>query len=277
MVDSSVGGKTGINLTAGKNLAGAFWQPIAVFADTNFLATLPPREFAAGTAEIIKYALLVPDKTLWHTLTQNTPLTGTPLNWQHPALPEIIRTCCAIKAAIVADDERETAPSNGRALLNLGHTFAHAIENTAGYGQYLHGEAVAIGILCAARLSAALGFLDPSEIPAIENLLLQNNLPTTLRSPLSTDTLLAAMQHDKKARAGSINFVLLKSSEQRTPNEGQRAESEQRAIAAAGAFTHTLTLASPATTALLRQIWQTVQPTAHRSTFSSPAPDFSNS
>jgi 3-dehydroquinate synthase len=139
MVDSSVGGKTGINLPEGKNLVGAFWQPKAVYIDTALLQTLSPREFAAGMAEVIKYGMLA-DLELFNDLVA---LKGLDAN--SPELPAIVRRCCAIKAQIVADDEKETAASGGRALLNLGHTFAHAIENAAGYGHYLHGEAVGIG------------------------------------------------------------------------------------------------------------------------------------
>jgi 3-dehydroquinate synthase len=210
MVDSSVGGKTGINLATGKNLVGAFWQPQVVRADTDFLRTLPAREFAAGVGEIVKYALLVrrgggdTGGKLWETL-----LAAGPLHWRHPALPEIIRECCAIKAEIVSADERETAAQGGRALLNLGHTFGHAIENAAGYGEYLHGEGVAIGTVLAARLSAKLGFFDAAEIPVLENLLRQNALPIALRAPLPLEALENAMQRDKKVRSGIIKFVLL--------------------------------------------------------------------
>jgi 3-dehydroquinate synthase len=203
MVDSSVGGKTGVNLAAGKNLAGAFHQPLSVHADTSLLATLPPREFASGVAEVIKYGLLG-DRALYGEL-----LDLGPLAWDHPSLPGIIRRCCEIKAAVVAGDERETLAENGRALLNLGHTFGHAIEKAAGYGEYLHGEAVAIGLVLSARLSARLGFLDEREIRPLEELLTRNNLPVALRFPLLLDALLDAMRHDKKARDGALRFVLL--------------------------------------------------------------------
>ncbi|MDR3228492.1 MAG: 3-dehydroquinate synthase [Puniceicoccales bacterium] len=207
MVDSAVGGKTGINLAAGKNLAGAFWPPEAVFADTAWLATLPPREFAAGMAEVVKYALIV--KRAGDTAFADLLRDAGPLHWRHPALPDVIRECCAIKAAIVGADERETAADGGRALLNLGHTFGHAIENVAGYGEYLHGEAVAIGVVLAARLSVALGYLDEAEIAPILHLYRTNNLPDTLRSPLPVDALMGAMLRDKKASSGAIKFVLL--------------------------------------------------------------------
>ena len=145
MVDSSVGGKTGINLNAGKNLVGAFHQPKAVFIDLNCLKTLPTREFSAGMAEIIKYGLLG-NKDLYQKLLS----LPVPLDSESEELPEVVESCCLDKAKIVEDDERETlVSSGGRALLNLGHTFAHAIEAVAGYGQYLHGEAVSIGLVCA--------------------------------------------------------------------------------------------------------------------------------
>lgn len=204
MVDSSVGGKTGINLSAGKNLVGAFWQPKAVFADTSLLATLPAREFAAGMAEVLKYGLLG-DLPLWERLEQ---LAGS-LHCGHPELPEIILRCCAIKAAIVAADERELQSSGGRALLNLGHTFGHAIEAAAGYGEYLHGEAVAIGLVLAARLSEALGTLPAAAVDRVERQVTACRLPTRLREPLPIETLAQAMRRDKKVHSNRLRFVIL--------------------------------------------------------------------
>ena len=204
MVDSSVGGKTGINLRAGKNLAGAFWQPQAVIIDTAFLRTLPPREFAAGLAEVIKYGLLA-DADLFHQI-ERAPVW----RWDHPGLPSLIGECCAIKAAIVGRDERETQPNGGRALLNLGHTFAHALENTAGYGQYLHGEAVGLGLVLAGRLSLKLGWLAAADSARIESTVLAAGLPVRLRQKLSLEKLLAAMKLDKKARAGKLRFIALR-------------------------------------------------------------------
>ena len=203
MVDSSVGGKTGINLPEGKNLVGAFWQPKAVYIDTALLGTLPPREFAAGMAEIIKYGLLA-DETLLNKLFS---LDG--LDADSPELPAIVRRCCAIKARVVADDETETAQSGGRALLNLGHTFAHAIENVAGYGEYLHGEAVGIGLSLATRLSVVLQQLPKSEIARVDQLVRQFRLPVRLHTPLQTKELMAAMQRDKKNRGGKLRFVTM--------------------------------------------------------------------
>jgi 3-dehydroquinate synthase len=204
MVDSSVGGKTGINLAAGKNLAGAFHQPRGVFVSTGLLSTLPPREFAAGAAEVLKYGLLG-DPALFNQL-EKTPLTAG-----SEALAGVVRRCCALKAKIVEADERETAQEGGRALLNLGHTFGHAIENVAGYGEYLHGEAVAIGLCAAAQLSRKLGPLSASDVARVERAVAAHALPTRLRAPLDYDALHAAMTRDKKVRAGGLRFVVLKS------------------------------------------------------------------
>lgn len=205
MVDSSVGGKTGINIPSGKNLVGAFHQPAAVVADMRLLSTLPPREFAAGTAEVVKYGLLA-DAEFFKKLEA----AGT-LSWRSPELPEIVRRCCEIKAAVVAADERETAKENGRALLNLGHTFGHAIEKVAGYGEYLHGEGVAIGCVAAAMLSENLGLAPAGTlVPRTVALLEKNALPTRLRSPLSEDALIAAAGNDKKVHAGTPRYVLMK-------------------------------------------------------------------
>ncbi len=203
MVDSSVGGKTGINLAAGKNLAGAFHQPRGVFISTMLLATLPPREFAAGLAEVIKYGLLG-DADLFARL-EKSPLTVASAD-----LASVIRRCCAAKARIVEADEFESAKDGGRALLNLGHTFGHAIENAAGYGEYLHGEAVAIGLVAAARLSRELGFVTAADESRIAAMLAAHALPTRLRAPLPLAALMAAMARDKKVRAGLPRFVVLK-------------------------------------------------------------------
>lgn len=204
MVDSSVGGKTGLNLSAGKNLVGAFYQPQAVFADMHLLSTLPPREFAAGMAEVIKYGLLG-DARLFESLEN-----AGKLSWNAPELPGIVKRCCEIKAQVVASDERETAAENGRALLNLGHTFGHAVEKVAGYGEYLHGEAVAVGTVAAAILSEKLGSAPAGAlVPRCIALLKENELPVKLRSPLPIEQLMRAMASDKKVRAGKLRFVLM--------------------------------------------------------------------
>jgi len=203
MVDSSVGGKTGVNLPAGKNLVGAFLQPRGVAVWLPFLQSLPEREFAAGMAEVIKYGLLA-DEDLFHLLEKS----GT-IRADSPVLETIVARCCRIKAAVVGADEREEAANGGRALLNLGHTFGHAIEATAGYGEYLHGEAVAIGLLMAARFSAENGFTDGKTVTRISELLSENGLPVRLRSPLDTGKLLESMGRDKKVREGKLRLVVL--------------------------------------------------------------------
>ena len=204
MVDSSVGGKTGINLEAGKNLAGAFYQPKKVFIDTALLETLPPREFASGMAEVIKYGMLS-DSELFDTIEASDLLHAG-----HPELPGVIHNCCAIKAAIVKDDETEQADVDGRALLNLGHTFAHAIETVTAYGEYSHGEAVAVGLGLASRLSQRLGSLDESSVKRVYRLIERYELPERLKQPLKLSALCDAMKLDKKVKAGKPRFVVLK-------------------------------------------------------------------
>lgn len=206
MVDSSVGGKTGINLPEGKNLVGAFWQPKAVFIHQKFLETLPKKQFASGLAEVIKYGLLA-DKSLFDQL-----LSIGKVNFDDDSLPLIIRRCCEIKAEIVSNDEKEIADTNGRALLNLGHTFGHAIENVAGYGDYLHGEAIAIGLHLASQLSElTYPSFHKTDTEQTVQLLTQNGLPTVLNKPLAIEALNKAISRDKKNRANGIRFVLMKS------------------------------------------------------------------
>ncbi|MDB6168624.1 MAG: aroB [Verrucomicrobia bacterium] len=202
MVDSSVGGKTGLNLSAGKNLVGAFHHPRAVRIAPRFLQTLPAREFAAGMAEVIKYGLLG-DAALCDQLEKS------PLTVRSPELAGVVRRCCEMKAAIVRADERETSPEGGRALLNLGHTFGHAIEQVTGYGTYLHGEAVAIGLAGAARLSRKLGCVAEAEVARVDRLIAAHALPGRLAAPLPAAALMGSMQHDKKVRAGRLRFVVM--------------------------------------------------------------------
>ncbi len=229
MVDSSVGGKTGINLRAGKNLAGAFHQPRAVFVDTDFLQTLPQREFAAGMAEVIKYGLLG-DAELF-TQLERAALTPASAN-----LADVIRRCCALKAKIVEGDERELAAESGRALLNLGHTFGHAIEQVAGYGTYLHGEAIGIGLCAAARLSQELGCLSATEVARITAVVGAHALPVRLRAPLVMKSLMSALAQDKKSRAGVPRFVVLKRlGEAATQSEGITATMIEGCFRAVGA------------------------------------------
>ncbi|MGB0371070.1 MAG: 3-dehydroquinate synthase [Opitutales bacterium] len=203
MVDSSVGGKTGINIPEGKNLVGAFYQPASVFISTKLLESLPNREFSAGMAEVIKYGMLG-NVELFDRLESLDRLHAT-----HPELPDVIRVCCQDKANIVQADEKETAASGGRALLNLGHTFAHAIEKVAGYGVYLHGEAVAIGLILAARLSEKLGHIGKDVEERAVDLLVRYDLPVHMEKPLSTDKLIDAMQSDKKVHRGKLRFVVM--------------------------------------------------------------------
>lgn len=202
MVDSSVGGKTGLNLSSGKNLVGAFYHPQAVHISTNFLQTLPAREFAAGMAEVIKYGMLG-DAALFAQL-EKTPLTPA-----SPELAAVIRRCCQMKADVVRADEFERAPEGGRALLNLGHTFGHAVEQVTGYGAYLHGEAVAVGLVGAARLSQKLGLIAAAEVGRIEQTLAAHALPVRLREPLAVSALQAATTRDKKNRADGVRFVVM--------------------------------------------------------------------
>jgi len=202
MVDSSVGGKTGINISAGKNLVGAFHQPKRVYISTHFLRTLPANEFAAGMAEAIKDGLL-------GNLALFEELERTPLSVTSERLPAVIRACCELKAKLVETDERETAKEGGRALLNLGHTFGHAIEQCAGYGHYLHGEAVAIGMIAAANLSVKLGLLAEAQARRIAPVLTAHQLPIHLREPLALTRLMEAVARDKKVRGGLPRFIVL--------------------------------------------------------------------
>ncbi|MCF8151837.1 MAG: 3-dehydroquinate synthase [Burkholderiaceae bacterium] len=205
-VDSSVGGKTGINHPFGKNMIGAFWQPKLVLADTDTLKTLPDRELSAGLAEIIKYGLI---RDLPFLEWLETNMDGL-LAKDGELLAYAIERSCMNKAEVVAADEYETARDGGRALLNLGHTFGHAIETGLGYGVCLHGEAVAIGSVMAAELSQRLGWLSAAEVDRIRSLFKRANLP--VEGPkLGAVRYLELMSHDKKVVAGRLRLVLLKS------------------------------------------------------------------
>ena len=205
MVDSSIGGKTGINIAAGKNLVGAFYHPQEVLVDTALLESLPGAEFSAGMAEVVKYGLLG-DLELFEKLEGLDRLHP-----RHPDLPAVIRRCCQIKARVVREDERETSAEGGRALLNLGHTFGHAIEQVAGYGVYLHGEAVSIGMVAAAELSHRKGWVSQEDCDRVGKLLARYDLPVRLQAQLSAEDLLAAMKRDKKVRSGIVRFVAMRS------------------------------------------------------------------
>ena len=200
-VDSAVGGKTGVNHPGGKNLIGAFHQPRCVLIDTSSLATLPDREFSAGLAEVVKYGLIA-DVDFFGWLER---YADDLLNRESTALEHVIRRSCEVKADIVAQDERETGQ---RALLNLGHTYGHAIERTLGYGEWLHGEAVAAGICMAAAFSERLDRLASEDLRRIRSLLAHLGLPID-PPPLDAKDFLAVMSLDKKVRAGEIRLVLL--------------------------------------------------------------------
>ena len=202
-VDSSVGGKTGINHPQGKNMIGAFWQPQMVLADMSTLKTLPARELSAGLAEVIKYALIMDvDFLTW--LEHNLPAM---MALDLAVLGEAVKRCCEYKAHIVAQDERE---SGVRALLNFGHTFGHVIETHEGYGNWLHGEAVAAGMVQAAELSQRIGWLACDEVARVKRVLAVANLPIT-PPPIEVQTALGLMGHDKKVKDGQIRLILLKS------------------------------------------------------------------
>jgi len=214
MVDSSVGGKTGINIPTGKNLVGAFHQPLAVYADLDTLVTLPRREFSAGMAEVIKHGLLA-DASLFKELEEVGPLEPV-----SDRLPAIVQRNCLIKASVITADEREEKARGGRALLNLGHTFGHAIEAAAGFGTYLHGEAVGIGLLMACRLSESLQTVEPSVRVRTEALLKAYRLPTALDPAIPVEALLAAARKDKKSRSGKIRYVTLNALGEAATTEG---------------------------------------------------------
>jgi 3-dehydroquinate synthase len=202
-VDSSVGGKTGVNHPAGKNMIGAFHQPVAVVADTAVLQTLPDAELSAGLAEVIKYGLIY-DANFFDWLESNIQALR---NKDEQALAYAIYRSCEIKAELVAQDERE---SGVRALLNLGHTFGHAIETHAGYGQWLHGEAVAAGTLMAADLSCRMGWISRTDVDRIERLFKVAGLPVRPPQDMTPDRFCALMSVDKKVMDGRLRLVLLK-------------------------------------------------------------------
>jgi len=201
-VDSSVGGKTGVNLKAGKNLVGAFYQPRLVLCDLDTLKTLPEREYVSGLAEVVKYGIIY-DPKLFGQIEKNTRQL---LRRDSGVLADIVAQCCQIKADIVGQDETE---SGLRAILNFGHTIGHGIENSSGYGTYLHGEAISLGQAAAARLSRDLFGLSAGDVDRIERLLLQVGLPVRIKlSPASRKKIFTAMKLDKKVSGGEIKFVL---------------------------------------------------------------------
>ena len=202
-VDSSVGGKTGVNHPRGKNMIGAFYQPQVVLADISVLRTLPERELKAGIAEVIKYGLLG-NAVFFAWLEQQIDAL---IRGDEALLAEAVKICCEEKARIVAADERE---GGQRALLNLGHTFGHAIESALGYGEWLHGEAVAAGMVMAADLSARLGWITAADARRARDLIQRAGLPVAPPAQISSAQFMELMAHDKKVQAGRIRFVLLR-------------------------------------------------------------------
>ena len=205
-VDSSVGGKTGVNGKLGKNLIGAFHQPLAVIADTIILKSLPDRELKAGFSEVIKYGL-IKNKEFFIWLEENCTKI---LNHDDLKLKKIIMKSCSIKSEIIQDDEKENGK---RALLNLGHTFAHAIESFGNYdGKIIHGEAVAIGICMAFGFSYKLGFCIHSDLERVINIFQKSNLPTSLKDipelSISTSEMMEKFKYDKKTKQGKLTFIL---------------------------------------------------------------------
>ena len=201
-VDAAIGGKTAINHAAGKNLIGAFHQPRLVAIDVDTLKTLPRREYLSGLAEVVKYGAIL-DADLFARLEQNL---GALLRQDPSLLASVIATSCRLKAMVVEEDETE---GSYRAILNFGHTVGHAIEAMTEYRRFLHGEAVAIGMVCAARISQARGGLAKANVERIEQLLRAIGLPTRVPSDLGVEPIALAIEADKKAAGGKITFVCL--------------------------------------------------------------------
>jgi 3-dehydroquinate synthase len=202
MVDSSVGGKVAINLPEGKNLVGAFHQPAGVWIDTALLATLPERQFSSGLAEVVKYGVIL-DAEFFAWLEANAEAV---LRRDPAAVEHVVATSCRLKADVVEKDEREE--TGLRMVLNYGHTFAHAFETVSGYGTWLHGEAVAAGMVCASRLAERQGLITPEVTARQMALLARFGLPTSRPPEWYADDLLAVMRRDKKNVAGRLRFVL---------------------------------------------------------------------
>jgi 3-dehydroquinate synthase len=200
-VDSSVGGKTGVNHRDGKNLIGAFYQPRLVLIDVRVLDTLPRRELAAGLAEVIKYGV-IEDATLFRTLELRMERL---IGLERELLTQVIADCCAIKARVVEQDERE---DDYRAVLNFGHTLGHALEAATDYGKFLHGEAVGIGMVKAAEISLRHGFCNRECVDRIRGLVVKAGLPADLPKSVSPEALIQGLEVDKKSAAGKIKFVM---------------------------------------------------------------------
>ncbi|MDP1930534.1 MAG: 3-dehydroquinate synthase [Gammaproteobacteria bacterium] len=224
-VDSSVGGKTGVNHPLGKNMIGAFYQPQCVIADTDVLGSLPDKELKAGIAEVIKYGL-IDNAAFFAWLEEN--MSGL-IAGDRALLAEAVRVSCEEKARIVAADEKE---GGVRALLNLGHTFGHAIETAMGYGTWLHGEAVAAGMVMAADLSCRLGWLPPAAAQRAKTLLARAGLPVSPPSAMTADDFMRLMAFDKKVLGGKIRFILLRGLGQAVIESGIDADLLQQTLEA---------------------------------------------
>lgn len=201
-VDSSVGGKTGVNLARAKNMVGVFWQPDRVLIDPSTLESLPEREYRSGLAEVVKYGMIL-DADFFSYLERRREDI---LAQERDSVTRVIHESCRLKAEIVAQDERETG--GVRAILNYGHTFAHAFEAVTQYGVLLHGEAVSIGMVCAADLAVRLGMLSADIAERQQRLLEAFGLPVRLDHPVDASRILEAMRHDKKCASGALRFVL---------------------------------------------------------------------
>lgn len=203
MVDSSVGGKTGVNHPQAKNIIGAFWQPRMVFIDTEFLKTLPSEEFRSGYAEVIKHGVIRDPKYFRFLETEHDNI----FQLDGPSLEYIVQGSCEIKSAVVAEDERE---GGVRAILNFGHTIGHAVETLAGYGNVRHGEAVAIGMLGAARIADKMGLVENENVrERLENIVDIAGLPTRLPGGMPVEKILRKMLSDKKVLSGRLRFILV--------------------------------------------------------------------
>jgi 3-dehydroquinate synthase len=202
-VDSSIGGKTGVNLPSGKNLVGAFYQPTLVWTDVSTLKTLPERELRSGLAEVIKYAI-VADPALFHTLEENIRSFSEAST---DKLIDIVSRCCSIKARIVEQDERDRGV---RSILNYGHTVGHALESLTNYTQYTHGEAVALGMIAAARVSREIGAIDQNTVEDQERLISAAGLPTHIDRSMEPQSIIRQLNRDKKRLAGRTRWVLPK-------------------------------------------------------------------
>jgi 3-dehydroquinate synthase len=230
MVDSAVGGKVGVNHPRAKNIIGAFHQPVGVWADTEALATLPPRQLHCGLAEVIKYGVIL-DPSFFAYLEQNAAAIAA---GEPAALRQIVAHSCRLKAGVVARDEREE--TGLRAILNFGHTIGHAVESVAGYSARIHhGEAVAIGMAAEARLAERLGWIEPSTTARLVALLERFSLPTTIPADLDFEALFDAMGRDKKNQRGRIRFILPRTLGRVELTDAPGEEDVRHVLASAGA------------------------------------------